>query len=52
LLASGKTYQEIADILFISVKTVDFHRANLMRKLNLSNRSELVHFAIKHGLIH
>lgn len=51
LLASGKTYQEVADALFISVKTVDFHRANLMRKLNLTNRAELVQFAIKRGLV-
>ncbi|MCL4826250.1 MAG: response regulator transcription factor [Caldilinea sp.] len=51
LLASGKTYQEIADTLFISVKTVDFHRTNLMRKLNLANRTELVQFAIKRSLL-
>ncbi len=51
LLANGKTYQEVADALFISVKTVDFHRANLMRKLNLTNRTELVQFAIKRGLV-
>jgi DNA-binding NarL/FixJ family response regulator len=51
LLASGKTYQEIADTLFISVKTVDFHRTNLMRKLNLTNRTELVQFAIKRSLL-
>jgi len=51
LLAQGKTYQEIANILFISVKTVDFHRANLMRKLGLSNRAELVRFALERGLL-
>ena len=51
LLASGKTYQEVAEALFISVKTVDFHRANLMRKLNLSNRAELIQFAIRRGLV-
>ncbi|MFN3928559.1 MAG: response regulator [Thermoflexus sp.] len=51
LLAQGKSYQEIAQTLFISVKTVDFHRANLMRKLGLKNRAELVQFAIRRGLI-
>ncbi len=51
LLAQGKSYQEIAQTLFISVKTVDFHRTNLMRKLGLKNRAELVQFAIRRGLI-
>jgi DNA-binding NarL/FixJ family response regulator len=51
LLAQGKTYQQVAETLFISVKTVDFHRSNLMRKLNLSNRSELTRFAMQRGLI-
>lgn len=51
LLAQGKTYQEVAETLFISVKTVDFHRANLMRKLSLSNRAELTRFAVQRGLI-
>lgn len=51
LLAEGKTYQEVAETLFISVKTVDFHRANLMRKLNLHNRAELTRFAMQRQLI-
>jgi DNA-binding NarL/FixJ family response regulator len=51
LLAQGKTYQQVADTLFISVKTVDFHRSNLMRKLSLSNRAELTRFAMQRGLI-
>lgn len=51
LLAQGKTYQEVAEALFISVKTVDFHRTNLMRKLGLSNRTELTRFAVQRGLI-
>jgi DNA-binding NarL/FixJ family response regulator len=50
LLAQGKTYQQIAEILFISPKTVDFHRINIMRKLGLSNRAELTRFAIQRGL--
>ncbi|MBI5934206.1 MAG: response regulator transcription factor [Chloroflexi bacterium] len=51
LLARGKTYQQIAETLYISPKTVDFHRTNLMRKLNLDNRSELTRYALQHGLI-
>jgi DNA-binding NarL/FixJ family response regulator len=51
LLAQGKTYQQVAETLFISVKTVDFHRTNLMRKLGLSNRAELTRFAMQRGLI-
>ncbi len=50
-LAQGKTYQQIADMLFISPKTVDFHRSNLMRKLKLENRAELTRYAMQHGLI-
>ena len=51
LLAQGKTYQQIAETLFISSKTVDYHRTNLMRKLNLANRAELTRFALQRGLI-
>ena len=51
LLAQGQTYQQIADALFISVKTVDFHRANILRKLDLSSRADLTRFAVQRGLI-
>lgn len=51
LLAQGKTYQQIAETLFISSKTVDYHRTHLMRKLNLANRAELTRFALQRGLI-
>ncbi len=51
MLARGSTYQQIADALFITVKTVDFHRANIMRKLGISSRSELVRYAIQRHLI-
>lgn len=51
LLAQGKTYQQIAETLFISAKTVDYHRANLMRKLGLENRAELTRFAVQRSLI-
>ena len=51
LIAEGLTNPEIADKLVISVKTVDRHRENIMRKLNLHSRIELVKYAIRHGLI-
>lgn len=51
LLAQGLTNEEIADQLFISKHTVARHRESIMRKLNLHNRSELVKYAIRIGLI-
>ena len=50
-LAEGKTNEEIAAALVISPKTVARHRENLMRKLNLHSRSELVRYAIRKGII-
>lgn len=51
LIAEGYKSAEIADILFISVKTVDKHRSNLMEKLDLHNASALTSYAIQKGLI-
>lgn len=51
LLAEGKTNEEIAAMLGISVHTVARHRENLMGKLGLHSRSELVKYAIRKGLI-
>jgi two-component system response regulator NreC len=51
LIAEGLTNPEIAEELVISVKTVDRHRENIMRKLNLHNRIELVKYALRQGLI-
>jgi DNA-binding NarL/FixJ family response regulator len=51
LLALGYTNVEIGTKLFISVRTVDTHRAHVMRKLQLETRTELVLFALAHGLI-
>ncbi|GLW49021.1 DNA-binding response regulator [Streptomyces sp. NBRC 14336] len=51
LVAEGHTSQEIADILVISVKTVERHRANLLQKLGLKDRLELTRYAIRVGLI-
>ena len=51
LLALGYTNQEIGEKLFISVRTVDTHRAHIMRKVQLQTRSELVMFALANGII-
>lgn len=51
LVAEGYTCREIAKPLFISVKTVETHKANIMEKLNLHRRAELVHYAIRNGLL-
>jgi DNA-binding NarL/FixJ family response regulator len=50
-VADGRTNQEIADRLVISVKTVQAHRANVMEKLGLHDITQLVRFAIRHDLI-
>jgi len=51
LLALGYTNQEIGKKLYISVRTVDTHRAHIMQKLRLESRAELVLFALANGLI-
>ncbi|WP_067478790.1 response regulator [Actinomadura hibisca] len=51
LVAEGHSSREIADILVISVKTVDRHRANLLAKLGMKDRLQLVRYAIRTGLI-
>lgn len=51
LIADGYTNQAIADALFISVKTVDTHRKNMLAKLKLPNTAALVKFAIENKLI-
>jgi DNA-binding NarL/FixJ family response regulator len=51
LLALGYTNQEIGKKAFISVRTVDTHRAHIMRKLGLETRAELVMFALANGVI-
>jgi two-component system, NarL family, response regulator NreC len=51
LLALGHTNQEIAHLLFVSVRTAESHRAHIMQKLGLSTRAELVRHALAHGLL-
>src|SRR5512132_556688 len=51
LLALGHTNQEIAKMLYLSVRTVETHRAHIMQKLRLTTRAELVRYAIDQGLL-
>ncbi len=51
LVAQGRSNQEIAELLGVSIKTVQAHRAHVMEKLGLSDITHLVRFAIHHGLI-
>ena len=51
LMASGCSNQEIADKLFLSVRTVESHRASIQKKLELGSRAELVRYALDQGLI-
>ena len=51
LLALGHTNQEIAEQLYISVRTAESHRAHIMQKLRLSTRAELVRYALAQGLL-
>ncbi|HXI53517.1 MAG TPA: response regulator transcription factor, partial [Candidatus Saccharimonadales bacterium] len=51
LAAEGKTSAEIATALFISPRTAETHRANLMRKLGLRSQTDLVRFAIRRGIL-
>jgi len=51
LLAEGKSSKEIASSLNLSVKTVETHRANIMRKLDMHNVSELVRYAVRNQII-
>ena len=51
LVAEGRSNQEIGDLLVVSMSTVQTHRANLMAKLGLHSRTELVKYAIRQGII-
>lgn len=51
LIAQGKSNPEMAEMLFISIKTVDTHRVNLMRKLDIHQVALLTQFALKAGLL-
>ena len=51
LVAEGRSSREIAATLVISIKTVERHRANIIRKLELRDRVALTRYAIRHGLV-
>jgi two-component system, NarL family, response regulator NreC len=51
LIALGHTNNEIAEQLFLSVRTVETHRAHIQQKLGLSTRAELVRYALDNDLI-
>lgn len=51
LVAEGNTNAQIAQLLVISVRTVESHRAHIMEKLGLANRAELVKYALRKGLL-
>jgi len=51
LLAEGRSAKEIASDLEISARTVEFHKYQMMETLDLHTNAELIHFAIKHGLV-
>jgi two-component system response regulator NreC len=51
LIAEGRTNKEIAERLYVSVRTVERHRTAITQKLGLHNRAELVSYAVRRGLI-
>ena len=51
LIALGHTNAEIAGQLYLSVRTVESHRAHIQQKIRLTTRAELVHYALEHGLV-
>jgi len=51
LVAEGHTNQEIADKLVLSIKTVEAHKAHIMAKLNAQNKTDLIKYAIRQGII-
>jgi len=51
MIASGKTVKEIAEKLFLSVKTISTYRSRILEKMMMENNAELIHYAIKNGLV-
>jgi two-component system invasion response regulator UvrY len=51
MIASGKTVTEIADKMFLSVKTVSTYRVRALKKMGMKNNAEFMYYALKHGLL-
>jgi len=51
MIASGKTVKEIAEELFLSIKTISTYRSRIMEKMGMKNNTELVHYALKNRLL-
>jgi len=51
MIASGKMLNEVADELYLSVKTISTYRTRILEKMNMKRNIELTRYAIKHGLI-
>jgi two-component system, NarL family, invasion response regulator UvrY len=51
LIASGKTVTEIADTLFLSVKTISTYRTRILEKMKMKTNAELMHYALKHQML-
>jgi len=51
LVVEGYTAKEIASMLYISTKTVEWHKTSLMNKLNIHNKTDLIKFAIRKAII-
>ena len=51
MMASGETLTEIADNLSLSVKTISTYRSRILEKMDMTSSAELMHYAIKHGLV-
>jgi len=51
MIASGRRVKEIANTLSLSVKTISTYRARILKKMNMKNNSQLIHYAIKTGLV-
>lgn len=51
LLAEGKSAKEVAALLNITSRTVEFHKYSIMQQLDIKTNAELIHFAIKHGIV-
>jgi DNA-binding NarL/FixJ family response regulator len=51
LLAEGNSAKEVAEILHISPRTVEFHKYRIMEELNLQTNAELIRYAVKNGIV-